>query len=41
MHPDPRLDSQDLGPSGAGCVFGLMLTVAGFALGTVLWWFLG
>jgi hypothetical protein len=41
MPPDPRLDQHNLGPSGAGCVFGLVLMVAGFALGAVLWWLLG
>jgi hypothetical protein len=36
-----RLDPPTLGPSGAGCVLGLVLTAVGAALGAVLWWVLG
>lgn len=38
---DPRLDPHNLGPSGAGCLLGLVLTVLGAVLGAVLWWLLG
>ena len=35
---DPRLDPHDLGPSGRGCVLGLVVTVVGAAVGVLLWW---
>lgn len=38
---DERLDVGDLGPRGAGCVYGLVCTAVGAALGVLLWWFLG
>jgi len=34
-------DRHNQGPSGAGCILGVVLTGIGAALGAVLWWLLG
>jgi hypothetical protein len=37
---DERLDVRDLGPSGRGCVLGLVVTAVGVAVGVLVWWLL-
>jgi len=37
---DPRLDPNNLGPDGRGCVLGLALTMVGTAVAVLVWWLL-
>jgi hypothetical protein len=38
VRPDPRLDQRDLGPSGRGCITGLLVVVVVGAVVVVAWW---